>query len=383
LDRAVVKWSFRLLRVSGIDIRVHATFLIIVWLGALEWGQRYGSAGYVFGALLICAAFVCVTLHELGHSLVAQRFGVEVKEILLLPIGGVAQLRREPRKASQELLIAIAGPLVNVLIAAILFAALRPGALDEVVPFAGSEVFSAPSVRGFAGWLLFFNTGLALFNMIPALPMDGGRVLRALLTMRVGKQRATRFAAGLGQVLAVGFVVFAFWGPGSPVLALVGVFVFFAAAQERSSQVTASVLSELRAGEVCDPEALALSPSDQLGAVIDQLLRSSQNAFAVLHGKDLVGVVTREDVLRAAPRLGPAAPVSQIMRRELKAVRAELPLDQLRSILMEHRAPAVVMANDGPLGVLTLEDLGRIAAVMHELASRGLRRPVPAAASEG
>ncbi len=378
-----MKWSFRVLRVSGIDIRVHATFLIIVWLGALEWGQRYGSSGYAFGALLICAAFVCVTLHELGHSLVAQRFGVEVKDILLLPIGGVAQLRREPSKPSQELLIAVAGPLVNVLIVGILFAVLRPRAFDEIVPFAGSEVFSAPTWRGFAGWLLFFNAGLALFNMIPALPMDGGRVLRALLTMWVGKPKATRFAAGLGQLLAVGFVAFAFWGPGSPLLALVGVFVFFAAAQERSSQRTASALSELRAGEICDPDALALSPGDQLGVVIDELLRSSQSAFAVLHGNDLVGVITREDVLRAAPTLGPAAPVSQIMRRELKAVRAELPLDQLRGILLEQRAPAVVMANEGPLGVLTLEDLGRVATVMQELASRGLRRPVPAPAPEG
>lgn len=375
-----MKWSFRVLRVSGIDIRVHATFLIIVWLGALEWGQRYGSVGYWFGALLTCAAFVCVTLHELGHSLVAQRFGVEVKDILLLPIGGVAQLRREPRKASQELLIAVAGPLVNVLIAAVLFGVLRPEAIDEVVPFAGSEVFAAPSWRGFAGWLLFFNFGLALFNMIPALPMDGGRVLRALLTMWFGKPRATRVAAGLGQILAAGFILFAFLGPGSPLLALIGVFVFFAAAQERSMQATSSVLAELRAGEICDPDALALSPSDQLGGVIDQLLRSSQSAFAVLHGHDLVGVVTRDDVLRAAPRLGPAAPVSQIMRRDLKAVRAEVPLDELRSILIDQRSPAVVMADEGPLGVLTLEDLSRVAAVMQELASRGLRRPVPAPA---
>jgi Zn-dependent protease/CBS domain-containing protein len=378
-----VKWSFRVLRVFGIDIRVHATFLIIVWVGALEWGQRYGSSGYLFGSLLTLTAFVCVTLHELGHSLVAQRFGVEVKEILLLPIGGVAQLRREPGKALHELLIAVAGPLVNVLIAAILFAVLRPQGLDEVMPRAGSEVFSAPTWRGFAGWLLFFNVGLALFNMIPALPMDGGRVLRALLTMWVGKPKATRVAAGLGQVLAVLIIVYAFWGPGGPLLAIIGVFVFLAAAQERSSQTASSALSELRAGEICDPDALALSPGDQLGVVIDELLRSSQSAFAVLHGNDLVGVVTREDVLRSAPTLGPAAPVSQIMRRELKAVRAEIPLDQLRSILIEHRSPAVVMANEGPLGVLTLEDLGRVAAVMQELASRGLRRPVPAPAPEG
>jgi Zn-dependent protease len=373
-----MKWSYRLLRVFGIDIRVHATFFIIVVLGALNFRQFYGTTGLWFGALLIIAMFTCVTLHELGHSLVAKRFGVDVKEILLLPIGGVATLRREPSTAAQELLIAIAGPLVNVVIAAVLFLAL--GADLNVLNELGT--FPPPlTLRGFASLVLGANIAIALFNMIPALPMDGGRVLRALLTMALDKQRATSIAAGLGQLLAAGFVVLAV-KTDQLVLGLIGAFVFFAAAQERTFQRAAGALVELRAGEVCNPEAAALSPSDQLGIVLDQVLRSPQPAFVVLHGTDLVGVVTRDDVVRAAPVLGSSSTISKIMRRDFVVVEAELKLDAVRSRMLEARGPVVVMSREGVLGVLTYEDIQRVAGVMQELARRGLSRPVPAPAPE-
>ncbi len=347
-----------------------------------QWGQRYGSPGYLFGALLTLAAFVCVTLHELGHSLVAQRFGVDVKEILLLPIGGVAQLRREPSKASQELWIAVAGPLVNVLIAVILFAVLRPQGFDEVLPRADSEVFRTDLAR-------FCWLAVVLQRRPRALQHDSG----AADGRRPGPPRAAHDVGRQAQGDALRGRARAAPRRRHHRLGVLGSRWPSARARRRVRLlrrgtgalvadrgvrvVRAPGWGDLRSGRA------RLSPSDQLGVVIDQLLRSSQSAFAVLHGKDLVGVVTREDVLRAAPSLGPAAPISQIMRRELKAVRAELPLDQLRSILIDQRSPAVVVANEGPLGVLTLEDLSRVAAVMHELASRGLRRPVPAPAPEG
>ncbi|HEV8245285.1 MAG TPA: site-2 protease family protein [Polyangiaceae bacterium] len=373
-----MKWSYRLLRVSGIDIRVHATFFIIVLLGALDARQHFGPAGLWFGALLVCAIFLCVTLHELGHSLVAQRFGVSVKQIVLLPIGGVAQLGSEPKTPWHELLIAIAGPLVNVLIAGVLFLSLQPSWATLYDPLIGGDL---PSPRAFATWLLVSNVWLAAFNMLPALPMDGGRVLRALLSMFLGKPRATRIAAGLGQLLAVGLIALAFTS-GPVTLALIGMFVFLGAAQERTMQQTTGVLSELRAGEVCDPDASALSPGDHLGTVLDQLLRSPQSAFVVLHGHDLIGVVTREDVLHAAPTVGPAVPISRIMRRDCRVVSAELGLDQVRAMLGEARSPVVVMGPEGVLGVLSLEDIARVAAVMQELARRGLRRPIPSPAPE-
>ncbi|HVJ19664.1 MAG TPA: site-2 protease family protein [Polyangiaceae bacterium] len=371
-----MKWSYRLLRVSGIDIRVHATMLIMVALVAFDFRNLYGAAGLGFGALFACALFVCITLHELGHSLVAQRFGVEVKEIVLLPIGGVAMLRSEPSKAWQELLIAVAGPFVNVVIAFALALALRGeiSFLDKAVP--------SLSLHGFAEWLVLSNMILAVFNMIPALPMDGGRALRAVLTMVFDKPRATRIAAGLGQVLAVGFIVWALFEVQSPILALIGAFVFFAAGQERNFQQAATVLRELRAGEVCNPDAAALSPSDPLGVVLDQVLRSPQPAFVVLHGHELVGIVSRQDVLHAAPVLGPSALISKIVRRDFVAVKADLPLDQVRARMMEARGPVVVMSPEGVLGVLTYEDLQRVAGAMQELSKRGLTRPVPAPAPE-
>jgi Zn-dependent protease len=373
-----MKWSYRILRVSGIDIRVHVTLVLFIGFVAAEFHGFYGSRGLVFGALLACAMFVCITLHELGHSLVAQRLGVEVKEIVLLPIGGVAALRREPSKAWHELLIAVAGPLVNVLIALLLLIPLGGAPLAFM---AGDQVAPPPNAAGFATWLWMTNVGLAIFNMVPALPMDGGRALRALLTMVLDKPRATRIAAGLGQLLAIALALWALTIP-NPVLVLIGAFVFFAAGRERSYQQSSVALKELRAGEVCNPDALALSPSDPLGVVLDHVLRAPQPAFVVLHGRELVGVVTREDVLHAAPALGSTALVSKIVRREFLSVGAELRLDELRAKMFEARGPAVVMSPQGVLGVLTFEDLQRVGNVMQELTRRGLTRPAPAPAPE-
>ncbi len=209
--------------------------------------------------------------------------------------------------------------------------------------------------------------------MLRAAPHDVGRQPRGPRVRRLG----------LGRLLAVGFIIFAFWGPGSPLLALRRCL-----SSSSPRRKSARAKRRLPRCPSSAPVRLAIPTRSRFRRETSWAWSSTsscapRSAFAVLHGKDLVGIVTREDVLRAAPKLGPAAPVSQIARRELRAVRAELPLDQLRGILIEQRSPAIVMANEGPLGVLTLEDLGRVAAVMQELASRGLRRPVPAPAPEG
>src|SRR5689334_18483850 len=206
-----MKWSIRLGRVSGIDVRVHATFVLIVAWFALNFGQVGGLRGAGFGALLVLALFTCVTLHELGHSLVAQRFGVGVREIVLLPIGGVARLLSEPKKPLHELLIAIAGPLVNAVIALALFLVLQVPPLQLLdVNELRRHALAPPTLGTLLLVLLQGNVVLALFNMIPALPMDGGRVLRATLSFFLGQVRATNVAAGLAQVLAVGLAFYGF-----------------------------------------------------------------------------------------------------------------------------------------------------------------------------
>lgn len=367
-------WSFRIARVSGIDIRVHVTFLLAVLIGAIDFGSRFGAPGFVFGALLVSCVFLCVVLHELGHSLVAQGFGLPVDEIVLLPIGGVARLGREPEKPMHELLIAVAGPLVNVLIALVLFVGL--GVFTGSFWGQGAEAWFEVELTtlGLLRLLLISNVSLAVFNMIPALPMDGGRVLRAGLALLIGRAWATRVAGRLAQVLALGLLYLAVFEVKNPILAVVAGVVFFAAGRERSAAISHDQLRKLCAGEVCDPDAPTLSTSDSLTVALDRLVRSPQSAFGVFYGSQFVGAVTRADLMRA-DATSPALTLGSVMRRALPYVPASAPLSHVRTVLLEHPGPAVVQGQHGVVGLLTLEDLGRMARVMSELEKRGIRRP--------
>jgi Zn-dependent protease/predicted transcriptional regulator len=371
-----MKWAVRIARISGIDIRVHATFAIALLIGALQAGHHFGIGGAWFGVVLVSSLFLCITLHELGHSLVAQRCGVEVREIVLLPIGGMARLGSEPKKPLHELLIAVAGPLVNLLIAGLLLPFIPHG---RMLQGGAMSLGSEPSLPALLTFLFAGNLILAAFNMIPALPMDGGRVLRALLSFPLGKARATRISATIGQIIAAGFVWLGFTGQG-PMLVLIGVFVFMAAAQERTHATAGEALSDLRAGEVCDSNAVAFSADEGLGNAVDTILRSHQTQFAVVYGQRVMGVISRDDILRAVPRLGLRAPVAMAMRREFEVIDPELPLDVARAKIMENNGrPLVVMTHDPDqgavlLGVLAGEDLLRISALTDRLARAGIRR---------
>lgn len=368
-----MRWSFRIARVSGIDVRVHVTFALALIVFALNFAAPHGPRGAAFGVLLICALFACLTLHELGRILVAQRLGVSVTEILLLPIGGVARLANEPKKPQHELLIALSGPLVNVVIALLLLLVLD----HYRIPLDTNDLLSLaePTPLGLVRALFWGNAVLAVFNMLPALPMDGGRVFRALLSLSLGRSRATRIAAAVGQVIAIVLVSIAFkkdWG----LLALAGMFLFVGAAQERAAVRASELLSELRAGEVCDPNAVVFAPQEQVGHVLDTLVRCPQAHFAVFYGKELVGTIGREQVLASAPRVGLDAPLSSLMRREFFAVDAGTPLDEVRRRLLELAGrPVVVRSLTGYAGVLGFEDLQRITLVAERLAQAGIRRP--------
>lgn len=370
-----MSWSLRLGSVSGIAIRVHFTFALLVAAVASHLGDRAGARGAVFGVLLVSALFACVVLHELGHALVAQRFGVAVREIVLLPIGGVARLLSEPRKPLHELLIAVAGPLVNVVLAAGAFAAL-----GGKVPAYDSEglvarAIAAPDLTSVLLLLLYSNLALAAFNMFPALPMDGGRVLRALLSFVFGPVRATNIAAGLAQLLAIGLAVYGF--QNNPMLLFIALLVFMGAGQERATTRTNALLAELHAGEVCDPQAISFAPGDSVGLAVDQTLRSAQAHFLVTHGGEPVGTLSRDDLIALAGRIGLHAPVTSITRRNARAVPPEMPLSEARRLLQENGGAPVIVRNDEQVfGVLGLEDVSRIASLTDHLARGGVRRQV-------
>src|SRR5690242_9787644 len=221
-----MKWSWRIGRLLGIDVYMHATFLILlVWLGISYYLPPPGLAEVINGLTLIVALFAIVILHEMGHALMARRFGIRTKDITLLPIGGVARLERMPEDPRQELLVALAGPAVNVALAGLLFAVLAP-TMGRGVLWAWNEEMR--TLGAFLGQMLWVNVALVLFNLIPAFPMDGGRVLRALLAMRMDYAQATRIAAQIGQGIAVVFGLTGLFF--NPFLVIIALFVWVGAA---------------------------------------------------------------------------------------------------------------------------------------------------------
>ena len=225
-----MRWSWRIARIAGIGIYLHATFLLIVlWIALQEYS--FGARAIAGSMLYIAALFAIVVLHELGHALMARRFGVLTRDIILLPIGGVARLERMPRNPRQELLVALAGPAVNVALAIVLYVIIR---LSGPVP--STELYDfdlVTSVRAFVYQFVFVNIVLALFNMIPAFPMDGGRVLRALLAMWTRNYaRATGIAAGIGRGLALLLGAVGLYGFKNPLFVLIALFVWIAGRNE-------------------------------------------------------------------------------------------------------------------------------------------------------
>ena len=358
-------WSLRIARVFGIDIKLHATFPLILVLGAVQWGNRFGAEGALFGAALMALLFLCVTLHELGHSVVAQAFKIPVREIVLLPLGGVAMLGRNPDKPLHELLIAAAGPAVNVVIAAGLLLATGftagLGGLDPQGLVAGRE--ATPSLATALVWLLEANVMLVLFNLIPAFPLDGGRMLRSILAMVTSYPRATRIAAAIGQGFAVLLGILGVAG-GNFLLVLVAVFIFLGAGYESVAAQAKAVLNTLRVGDAYNKHALTLVPGDRVSRVVDYLLTSYQPDFAVLHGGRLLGVVTRDDVLRALAASPEDAYVAGVMKREIERVDAATPLDEVQRRMAEKGVRVVaVTEGDGYLGLVSAEDLAEAIAV--------------------
>ncbi len=357
-------WSFSIAKVAGISIKVHVTFFLILVLGAVQWGVPYGATGAVFGVILMILLFVCVTLHELGHSIVAQRLGIPVREIVLLPLGGVALLSRNPTKAWHELVIAAAGPLVNVVIAAILFAATGAASALGSLDGQALQQEAPPSLSSLLIWLLQANIFLVLFNLIPAFPLDGGRIFRALLSMVLAPRTATRIAVAIGQAIAILLGVFGV-SSGNFSLVLVAIFIFFGAGQENAEGQARTMLITKRVGDAYNRYALTLEIGDRVSKVVDYILTSYQPDFAVVQGSKLLGIVTRDDVLQALASDPRDLFVTGVMRREFLRVAPSLTLDEVREQMAEQKARvAAVYDGEAYLGLVSAEDIAEALAVL-------------------
>ncbi|SRR5579884_1020718 len=358
--------SLRIASIRGIDVRLHITFPLIVLWAAIDWGpgSYLGWGGALYGAVLVLLLFVCVVLHELGHSLVAMRFGARVKDITLLPIGGLAQMRRMPAKPLHELLVALAGPAVNVGIAGILGLVIwssREGHLPIIWRL--MRMALNPSPTGLLVYLFLANAGMAVFNLIPAFPMDGGRVLRALLTMGVGNLRATTIAARIGQLVAVGFLAGAIY-LFSPVLLLVGFFIFTGAAQELRGAQVRRVLDSITAGQAVGiSSAPVLDPDQPLGSVTQLAIFNHEPDFPVMREGQLLGVLHVAELNALIREHGPWAAVSAAMSEQRLSAHANDSLYEVEQLLAENEADAVSVNGDsGFLGILTRQRIGQVFA---------------------
>lgn len=350
-----MKWSIRIARVGGIDFKIHVTFLIfLAWIG-FTYYQQGGQAAAIQGLLFIILLFLCVVLHELGHALMARRFGVHTPDITLLPIGGVARLERIPEEPKQELLIAIAGPLVNLVIAAVLLFVVR-------VQVASSDLVDLNTPRvALMAKLASVNIFLVLFNLLPAFPMDGGRILRALLAMHLAYARATQIAATVGQGLAfvLGFIGLFY----SPLLLFIALFVYLGASHEAALAQFKTISSDLPVSEAMVTKLNELPWTATLDDAAQLMLRTSQHEFPVLNDAEaIVGIVTREDIIRGLRERGPDTPVTEVMHRHLPTVRPDDNLDQAFAKMQEAREPALpVIDSLGHLvGLLTPENVGEM-----------------------
>jgi Zn-dependent protease/CBS domain-containing protein len=354
--------SFKVGRAFGIDVKVHWTFLLLLLFFV---GYGYAQTGNLFGALLAAALvvvlFVFVVLHEYGHSLVAQRLGIEIQDITLLPIGGLARMSAIPEKPSDEVKIAIAGPLVNVVLAAILYglAYLGFGSTGFQVP--GLTV-SGISLGGVLSYLAFINVILAGFNFIPAFPMDGGRVLRGLLAARMGVVRATEVAAVVGQGFAF---LFFFYGllSGNFVLVLIAAFVFFGAGAEAQIVRQRELMRGLSVRDVmaAKQHTETVTPYHTFGQVLDAVIHGYQEDFPVVDETgNLAGMLTRREILAAAHSPDRFYYVRDLMKTKVPTLSpgADLFGEGYR-LLQQSDLRALPVVEGGKLvGMLTIEDVG-------------------------
>lgn len=365
-----MKWSWKIARVEGIDVTIHATFLVFLgWVAVSYWLTERSLPKVAEGVVYLLALFGSVLLHEFGHALTAKRFGIKTRDITLLPIGGVARLERMPEKPIQELWVALTGPAVNVVIAIILLAGLLlTGSLQPLNQL-------SITTGNFFERLMLVNVWLALFNLIPAFPMDGGRVVRSLLAMRLEYTRATQIAATLGQGMAF---LLGFWGLfNNPTLVFIALFVWIGAAQEANMVTVKSALAGIPVNRAMLTDYHTLTPADPLQHAVDLVLSSSQQDFPVVVNGAVVGILTRDDLFRALTEHNETMLVSYVMQKQFDTISPNQMLDGLGQQMQAGKQNLLPVVQNGELiGIITLENIGEFLMIQRAKLARTAARQI-------
>lgn len=363
-----MRWSFKIANIVGTSVYVHLTFLLLlIWVAAIGW-QQGGPIAAADGLIFIVLVFLCVLLHEFGHVLAARRYGIRTPYITLLPIGGVASLERMPERPAQELVVAIAGPAVNVVIAIALIVLL--GARFDFTRF--GEVQQAH--MSMVGRIAAVNVALVLFNLMPAFPLDGGRMFRAILAMRFDRARATRYAARTGQAFALLFAILGLLG--NPFLLLIAVFIFLAADAESTQEQQRAAATGFRARDAMITRFESLHPGNTAEDAGRLLLVTTQQEFPVIdRAGGFLGMVTRQGLIDAIRQSGPGTPVMDFMVTDLQSVSENEALEQVMEKVARSPTRSVAVRNAGNrfVGYVSAEnaaELFMLAAARREVGHR-------------
>jgi Zn-dependent protease len=362
-----MRWSWRIGRLAGIGIYIHATFfLLILFILFANWQQGRSLATALSGVFFVLVIFACIVLHELGHALAARKYGIRTRDITLLPIGGLARLERMPDVPIQELWVALAGPAVNAVIAGAIFLA---DAFLGVHPEAETFRWAGGS---FLNKLMVVNFWLLAFNLVPAFPMDGGRVLRALLARRLDYTRATLLAARVGQAMAWVFGLVGLFT--DPFLLFIALFVWMGAEQEAAMVHVHSSLGGIPVRQVMLTDFRTLQPDHPLSSAVEHILAGWQQDFPVVFGDHVLGVLTREDLLKALAQGGPNTLIRDAMSRDFVTADSHDMLGKSLALLQGRHCRSLPVVHDGRLvGMLTMDNVGEFFMIQSALRRRQAR----------
>lgn len=351
--------------ISGIKIIVHWTFFfLIAWIVFSELNQGGNTESVFFNIALVLAAFLCVILHELGHALTAKRFGIETKKITLLPIGGMASLERIPKSPKQELLVTVAGPLVNVIIAFFLYFIVPVQEFMNLNFTESFEVLMSFSVQNFLFYLFIVNVGLVVFNIIPAFPMDGGRILRALLAMNMNRVKATRIASSIGQIIAVFFLLIGLLY--NPFLIIIALFIFLGAYGENQMVQHLALIKGHNTEDAMIINTTTFKPEDPLDLVVNKLISSTENNFVIIKNNSIKGILYHQDIIDNSNK---NVLVKDIMETDFKTVSNSDTLEKIYGLTNSEKHPFFpVTENEKFVGVIDSVNLNEYLLLQAKLA---------------
>jgi Zn-dependent protease len=359
-----MKNALSLPKIAGISVYIHWTFsILIAWIifTNLRAGMDATHIGWML--LFVLSLFGCVTLHELGHALAARRYGIKTIDITLYPIGGVARLEKMPEKPVQELVVALAGPLVNVVIMLLLL----PVIANYSWPEEETQQVMIINRNSFLPMLGIINIWLAVFNLIPAFPMDGGRVLRALLSMRINRVKATQLAATIGQIIAVGFVFAGFYL--NPFLIFIGLFIILGARSEAEMVKSQSFLEGFTARDALMTNFQVLDKAQPLSDAVRLLLDGEAKNFLVSDNGAVYAVLNRDHIIRGIQAAGESAAVQSVADANLFYADVQAPLQDVLMEFQKSRQPIILVQERGQLAGII--DLDNISELMMIHAARG------------